>query len=70
MRESYSYLTDKKNKIEVPNSQFQNKEYLDYTENSDSGAKLSSKMMVRNDPKFQSQYNFEADERIILPLDK
>ena len=41
-------------------------EYADYVEN-EGLPKISSKMLVRNDPKFQSEYNFSKDESIILP---
>ena len=70
MRESYSFKTESsKSEKKRGKPAFSNNEYKDYAENSDTGVKVSSKMLIRNDPKFQSQYNFEADERIVLPME-
>lgn len=44
-----------------------NNEYADYIDSKAIMPKISSKMQVRNDPKFQSEYNFDRDARISLP---
>jgi len=52
--------------IKVTNPDYQSQ---DYSQRKKSNAlpKLSSKMMVRSDPKFQSDYNIDQDQHVILP---
>jgi hypothetical protein len=63
MRGSYSYKKESKNSFK--NTQHRTREY-DYTENSD-GGKVASKLLIRNDPAFQSEYNYKADSQIMIP---
>jgi hypothetical protein len=70
MRESYSFMSEsKKNNIKIKNqlNNSANPDYMDYTESGDTTSKVSSKMKIRNDPQFQSEYNFAADEQVSLP---
>jgi hypothetical protein len=68
MRESYSFNKERNMpNIRIKDSGIVNNEYTDYIDSKAVMPKLSSKMQVRNDPKFQSEYNFERDARISLP---
>jgi hypothetical protein len=63
MRGSYSYKKENNNSFK-PTKQGM-REY-DYTESSD-GGRVASKLQIRNDPAFQSEYNYKADNKIMIP---
>lgn len=68
MRESYSHENSaNKMNIKIKKSPFRIGENTEYNESFDHKPRISSKMMIRNDPKFQSEYNYAKDEHITLP---
>jgi hypothetical protein len=56
-------------KLNIRNIKVENNEYTQFLNGADSPVKIPSKMLIRNDPKFQLEYKYEQDKRIHLPQD-